>query len=167
MKRPADAEDNLERIRKWRQLCPDLAIRSTFIVGFPGETEQDFEQLLAFLQEADLDRVGCFEYSAVKGAAANQLPGAVSEEIKQERRARLMVLQEEISRRKLKKKVGTVLTVLVEKVNGASAVARSSADAPEIDGVVRVQGAGLQVGEFARVKIKGSDAHDLRGKAVQ
>jgi ribosomal protein S12 methylthiotransferase len=162
MKRPASAEDNLARIRRWRELCPDIILRSTFIVGFPGETEAEFEELLAFLEEARLDRVGCFAYSAVEGAAANALPGAVAEDVKQERRARLMLLQEEISARRLRRHIGRTLTVLVDEAGPEGAVARSSADAPEIDGVVRVApDPRLKVGEFAVVRVTRSDAHDL------
>ncbi len=165
MKRPASGEDNLERIRAWRRICPEITIRSTFIAGFPGETEAEFEALLAFLEEAELDRVGCFAYSPVEGARANDLPGAVPDEVRAERRARLMRLQEKISARRLKRKVGTTLRVLVDAVSENGAVARSAADAPEIDGVVHVEnGAKLKVGEFADVKIVRSDAHDLRGR---
>jgi ribosomal protein S12 methylthiotransferase len=158
MKRPADAEDSLERIRAWREACPGIAIRSTFIVGFPGETESDFSQLLSFLEEAQLDRVGCFAYSAVEGAEANALPGAVPEELKQERRARFMRLQEKISQEKLKAKIGKTLAVLVD----APGVGRSHADAPEIDGVVKFRGG--KAGELVRVKIERATVHDLRGR---
>jgi ribosomal protein S12 methylthiotransferase len=162
MKRPASAEDNLTRIRRWRDVCPDITLRSTFIVGFPGETKAEFEELLAFLEEAQLDRVGCFAYSAVEGAAANALPGHVPEEEKDARRARFMQLQEGISARRLQGKVGRTLTVLVDEVDAEGAVARSSADAPEIDGVVRVApDPGLKAGEFATVRVTRSDTHDL------
>jgi ribosomal protein S12 methylthiotransferase len=162
MKRPASAEDNLARIRRWRDVCPDITLRSTFIVGFPGETKAEFEELLAFLEEAQLDRVGCFAYSAVEGAAANALPGHVPEEEKDARRARFMQLQEGISARRLQGKVGRTLTVLVDEVDAEGAVARSSADAPEIDGVVRVApDPGLNAGEFATVRVTRSDTHDL------
>jgi ribosomal protein S12 methylthiotransferase len=162
MKRPASAEATLERIRAWRAVCPDLTIRSTFIVGFPGETEREFEALLEFLAEAELDRVGCFAYSPVEGAKANELPGQLPEDVKEERRARFMAAQARISARRLKAKVGNRLRVLVDRVEGAKAVARSSADAPEIDGVVHVARAQtLQPGEFAEVKVSRSDAHDL------
>ena len=165
MKRPADAEDNLARIRRWRELCPDITLRSTFIVGFPGETEAEFEELLAFLEEAELDRVGCFAYSAVEGAAANALPGAVPEEVKQERRARFMLLQETISARRLQRRVGATLTVLVDEVGAEGAIARSSADAPEIDGVVHVApDRRLKAGEFATVRVTRADTHDLWGE---
>ena len=162
MKRPANAENNLERIRRWREICPELTIRSTFIVGFPGETDAEFEELLAFLEEAQLDRVGCFAYSPVEGAAANALPGHVPEEVKEERRARFMKLQETISVERLKRKLGKTLMVLVDEVGAEGAVARSSADAPEIDGVVHIAPAsGLEPGEFARVRVTRADVHDL------
>jgi ribosomal protein S12 methylthiotransferase len=162
MKRPADAEDNLARIRRWRGILPDITLRSTFIVGFPGETEAEFEELLAFLEEAELDRVGCFAYSAVEGAAANALPGAVPEVVKQERRARLMLLQETISARRLRRRVGATLTVLVDEVGATGGTARSSADAPEIDGVVHVApDRRLKAGEFATVRVTRADTHDL------
>ena len=164
MKRPASGEDNLERIRAWRAVCPEITIRSTFIAGFPGETEAEFEELLAFLGEAELDRVGCFAYSPVEGARANELPGAVADDVRDDRRARLMKLQEKISARRLKSKVGKILRVLVDEVSEKGAVARSSADAPEIDGVVHIEnGKSLKPGDFAQVKITGADAHDLRG----
>ena len=158
MQRPASAEKVLERIRAWRAICPEIAIRSTFIVGFPGETETDFSHLLEFLEQANLDRVGCFAYSPVEGAAANELPGAVPEEIKEDRRARFMQAQAAISLTKLKNRVGKTLTVLVD----APGVGRSKADAPEIDGVVRFEGA--RAGEFARVLVDRADEHDLYGR---
>jgi ribosomal protein S12 methylthiotransferase len=162
MKRPASAEDNLTRIRRWRDVCPDITLRSTFIVGFPGETEAEFEELLAFLEEAQLDRVGCFAYSAVDGAAANALPGSVPEAVKQERRARFMTLQEEISAQRLQRRIGRTLAVLVDEVKADDAIARSSADAPEIDGIVHVApDPGLKAGEFATVRVTRSDTHDL------
>ena len=162
MKRPASGEDNLERIRAWRGVCPDLTIRSTFIAGFPGETEDEFQQLLDFLDEAELDRVGCFAYSPVEGARANELPGAIDAELREERRARLMQLQEKISARRLKRKVGKALDVLVDEVTPGGAVARSAGDAPEIDGVVHVEGAGkVAPGDRLRVEVHKSDAHDL------
>ncbi len=164
MRRPASAENNLERIRRWRAICPELVLRSTFIVGFPGETEDDFAQLLDFLEHAQLDRVGCFAYSAVSGAAANSLAGAVPEEIKQERLARFMAAQEDISVARLQARVGSEQTVLVDSVDEQGAIARSAGDAPEIDGVVRVRnGHGLQPGDFAAVRIVDADAHDLLG----
>ena len=168
MKRPAHAEVNLDRIRAWRAVCPELTIRSTFIAGFPGETEGEFQELLDFLEEAELDRVGCFAYSPVEGAQANDLLDAVPEEVREERRGRLMELQEEISTRRLKAKVGKPLRVLVDEINQqGQAIARSSADAPEIDGLVLIKdGTGLKPGEFAEVKVIGSDTHDLRAKTV-
>ncbi len=162
MKRPASGEDNLERIRAWRKICPEITIRSTFIAGFPGETENEFRELLDFLGEAELDRVGCFAYSPVQGAKANELPGALSDEVREERRERLMRLQEEISARRLKRKLGMTIKVLVDKVKGGAAVGRSAADAPEIDGVVHIEdGSKLKPGDWAQVKVLRSDAHDL------
>jgi ribosomal protein S12 methylthiotransferase len=165
MKRPASGEKNLDRIRAWRAACPELTIRSTFIVGFPGETEAEFGELLDFLEEAELDRVGCFAYSDVDGAAANALPGAVPEEIKHERQARFMAAQEKISTRRLARKVGQDMRVLVDEVRDGVALARSSADAPEIDGVVRIAKPGrLKAGDWAEVTVTASDAHDLRAR---
>ena len=162
MKRPASAEDNLARIRAWRAICPDITIRSTFIAGFPGETEGEFRELLDFLEEAQLDRVGCFAYSPVEGAAANALPRHVPDAAREERRARLMQLQEKISARRLRRRVGKTLRVLVDEAGPAGALARSAADAPEIDGVVHIEdGAHLKAGEFARVEVTRSDTHDL------
>ena len=164
MKRPGAVDKNLERIAKWREICPDLTIRSTFIVGFPGETEDDFEQLLSFIDQAELDRVGAFAYSPVDGAAANALPDAVPEELKQERLARFMELQAEISADKLQRKVGSVQQVLVDAIDGELAIARSKADAPEIDGLVQIQDGermGLKLGQFVDVTIMGADEHDL------
>jgi ribosomal protein S12 methylthiotransferase len=162
MKRPASSEDVLARIRAWRQICPDIALRSTFIAGFPGETEEEFEELLSFLEAAQLDRVGCFAYSPVEGAAANALPGMLPEEVREERRARVMELQEGISAARLERKIGRTLEVLVDEVNDEGAVARSSADAPDIDGLVYVtDGEGLEVGDRVRVTITDSDTHDL------
>jgi len=167
MKRPAAAESNLERIRAWRGICPDLTIRSTFIVGFPGETEQEFEELLQFLTEAQMDRVGCFAYSPVKGAVANDLPGAVPEEIKQERLVRFMEHQAAISAERLQRRVGRVETVLIDEVVEEGAVARSKSDAPEIDGQVFIDNAiNLNVGEFVDVEIEEADEYDLWGKLV-
>jgi ribosomal protein S12 methylthiotransferase len=162
MKRPASSENNLARIRAWREVCPELTIRSTFIVGFPGETEDDFQQLLDFMQEAQLDRVGCFAYSPVEGATANALPGAVPEEVKQERLARFMELQAGISAQKLQDKIGQTMMVLVDAVDDENAVGRSAADAPEIDGVVYLEGgAGLLPGDLVEVTITDADEHDL------
>jgi ribosomal protein S12 methylthiotransferase len=162
MKRPAHAEKTLERIHAWRKVCPDLAIRSTFIVGFPGETDEEFEDLLDFLREAQLDRVGAFAYSPVEGARANELADPVPEELKEDRLERFMEVQAGISAAKLQGKIGRTLTVLVDEANAEGAIARSSADAPEIDGVVRIRdGQSLKPGQFAQVRITGADAHDL------
>lgn len=167
MKRPAAAENNLERIRAWRNICPDLTIRSTFIVGFPGETEQEFEELLQFLTDAQMDRVGCFAYSPVKGAVANDLPDSVPEEIKQERLARFMRHQAAISADRLQRRVGRVETVLIDEVVEEGAVARSKSDAPEIDGQVFIDGAThLNVGDFVEVEIEEADEYDLWGKLL-
>lgn len=163
MKRPASAENNLARIQRWREVCPDITLRSTFIVGFPGETEAEFEELLQFLQAARLNRVGCFKYSPVDGAAANALPGAVAEEVKQERLERFMQLQEAISTQLLTEKIGHTMTVLVDHVEEHQIIARSSADAPEIDGLVYINNPpdALQAGDWITVTITDSDAHDL------
>ena len=162
MKRPAASQNNLERIRAWRQVCPDITLRSTFIVGFPGETEQEFEELLDFLDEAQLDRVGCFAYSPVKGAVANDLPDSISEEIKQVRLARFMERQSEISAGRLQQRIGNIETVLIDEVVEEGAVARSQSDAPEIDGQVFIDGAThLTVGDFVEVEIEEADDHDL------
>ncbi len=162
MKRPASAEDNLARIRRWREICPELTIRSTFIVGFPGETQAEFEELLEFLEQAQLDRVGCFAYSPVAGATANALPDAVPETVKEERRARFMAAQESISAARLRAKIGRTMTVLVDEVRSDGAVARSAADAPEIDGLVYIENAErLRPGEFAQVCVTRADTHDL------
>ena len=162
MRRPANAENNLMRIQQWRQICPDITLRSTFIVGFPGETEEEFEELLAFLQEAQLDRVGCFTYSPVEGATANRLPDPVPEEIKQDRRARFMQLQEGISRQRLATKVGRRMTVMIDEMAEDQVIARSSADAPEIDGLIYLEKNNHgQPGDFIEVEITDSDAHDL------
>ena len=164
MKRPANSGDTLERVRRWRAICPDLTLRSTFIVGFPGETEDDFAQLLDFLSEAQLDRVGCFTYSPVEGATANTLPDPVPEEVKQERQARLMELQAAISAERLQGHIGQTLTVLVDAIDEEErmAIARATADAPEIDGLVYIEeGATLPIGEFAQVRIVDADEHDL------
>lgn len=162
MKRPAAAENTLERIAEWRRICPELTLRSTFIVGFPGETDQDFEELLDFLDEAQLDRVGCFTYSAVDGAPANELPGAVPEEVKQERWERFMEHQQAISAARLQQKVGQEMDVLVDAIEEGRAIARSKADAPEIDGVVYIDDPeGLQVGDLVTVRILDADDYDL------
>jgi ribosomal protein S12 methylthiotransferase len=168
MKRPADSENNLARIRAWRAICPDLTIRSTFIAGFPGETEAEFRELLDFLEEAELDRVGCFAYSPVEGARANELPGALPDAVREERRARLMQLQARISARRLARKVGSVQRVLIDAVDGTRAIGRSSADAPEIDGVVHVSGAaGVRPGDLVDVRIRRAGEHDLYASLVR
>ena len=166
MRRPAAAENTLDRIAAWRRDVPDIAIRSTFIVGFPGETEQDFAELLDWLRSAQLDRVGCFEYSPVEGAAANALQETpVPDEVKHERRERFMELSAEISAKRLKRKVGRTLQVLIDRIDSGAAIARSSSDAPEIDGVVRIlDGGGLKVGDWAQVRITKSGAYDLEGR---
>jgi len=169
MKRPGAVDRTLERIQRWRATCPELTIRSTFIVGFPGETEAEFEALLDFLDEAQLDRVGAFAYSPVEGAAANQLPDPVSEDVKQERLARFMARQAAISATRLEAKVGSTQRCIVDALDGDLAIARSMADAPEIDGVVQVQNgreAGLRRGQFVDVEILGSDEHDLYGEVM-
>ncbi len=168
MKRPASAENNLARIESWRATCSGITLRSTFIVGFPGETESEFEELLDFLRAAQLDRVGCFAYSPVEGAAANDLPDAVPEEVKQERLARFMQMQAQISADKLQRKVGQALTVLVDEIEEGQAVARSGADAPEIDGVVYVEDAReLEPGDFCEVRVTRAGEHDLWGRRLK
>jgi ribosomal protein S12 methylthiotransferase len=171
MKRPADAENTLARIQAWRKVCPELTIRSTFIAGFPGETDAEFEVLLDFLREAQLDRVGCFTYSPVEGAKANALPDHVPDELKEERRGRLMELQADISAAKLQAKIGKTLQVIVDEVGPDGATARSSADAPEIDGQVYInkpkgKKLALKQGEFTNVRITDADAHDLWAEVV-
>jgi ribosomal protein S12 methylthiotransferase len=157
----------LARIQKWREICPDLTLRSTFIVGFPGETEEEFEELLEFLRVAQLDRVGAFAYSPVEGALANELPDHVDPEIQQERLGRLMMLQEEISQARLERKIGRTMKVLVDEVDEEGAIARSYADAPEIDGQVYItDGQSLKVGDLVEVVITDSDTHDLWGELV-
>lgn len=166
MQRPG-SESNMERINAWRAICPDIAIRSTFIVGFPGETEEEFQHLLDFLKEARLDNVGCFEYSPVEGAKANELPGAVPEEVKQERRERLMELQAEISNEILSEKIGKTIRVLVDEAPDEEgiAIARSSANAPDIDGVVFIEGnPAVKPGDFVDVEITDNSDYDLFGK---
>jgi len=168
MKRPAAAEGTLDRLREWRRVCPDLVLRSTFIVGFPGETEAEFEELLAWLEEAQLDRVGAFKYSPVEGARANDAGAHVNPAIQEERLARFMERAQRISAARLATRVGREETVLVDGIEDGTAIARSRGDAPEIDGVVRVKkGAKLAVGEFARVRITGADAYDLMAIAVK
>jgi ribosomal protein S12 methylthiotransferase len=167
MKRPAAQEKTLERIAKWRDICPDLTLRSTFIVGFPGETEADFNNLLQWLDEAALDRVGCFKYEPVRGAAANDSAPAVPDELKEERWHRFMQAQQKISRRRLKRKVGTRQQVIIDEVGPTVSKGRSMADAPEIDGAVYVVSRRpLRVGEIATVKIERADEYDLHGSAV-
>ncbi|MGB5519192.1 MAG: radical SAM protein, partial [Gammaproteobacteria bacterium] len=167
MRRPAASENTLQRIHAWRQTCPELTLRSTFIVGFPGETEDDFEQLLDFLDQARLDRVGCFTYSAVEGAKAYQLPNPVDEDTKQERLQRFMEKQAAISRERLRKKIGTEQRVLVDAVSESGAIARSSADAPEIDGLVYIEEhSDLQPGDFVNVHIDDTDEHDMWGRII-
>ena len=167
MKRPAATEKTLDRILNWREQCPDITLRSTFIVGFPGETDTDFEELLGFLEVAQLDRVGCFQYSAVDGAAANELANPVAEELKQERWERFMAAQQEISTKKLQAKIGQVVEVLVDEANSEQIVARSAADAPEIDGNVFIQpDQDVEAGDFIQVKVDDADEYDLYGKLV-
>ncbi len=167
MKRPASGEDNLERISSWRRACPDLALRSTFIVGFPGETEAEFKELLDFLQAAQLDRVGCFAYSPVAGAAANALPDPLPLAVREARCERLMTVQAEISAQRLTRRIGKRYTVLVDEVATWGAVARSSAESPSIDGVVRIADApDLVPGELVEVEITGADQHDLTARLV-
>jgi len=165
MKRPAAAENNLARIRAWREICPELTVRSTFIVGFPGETEAEFQELLDFLEQAQLDRVGCFQYSPVEGAAANNLPDPVPDEVKQDRFERFMQTQSKISQAKLKAKIGSRQIVLIDTVGETDAVARSSSDAPEIDGLVHVSvdDYDIEPGDFIEVDITDANEHDLFG----
>ncbi|WP_176785983.1 30S ribosomal protein S12 methylthiotransferase RimO [Propionivibrio dicarboxylicus] len=168
MRRPASSENNLERIRAWRAICPDITIRSTFITGFPGETEAEFEELLAFIEEARLDRVGCFAYSPVDGAEANALPGAVPDEVREERRRRLMDVQEDISAELLAAKIGREITVLVDAVDDEGVIARSSADAPEIDGLVFVNDFfDAEPGDFLQVRVVDADEHDLYAEPLE
>ncbi|KHD09271.1 ribosomal protein S12 methylthiotransferase [Candidatus Thiomargarita nelsonii] len=169
MRRPADSENMLRRIAHWRELCPDISLRSTFIVGFPGETEAEFEKLLAFIEEARLDRVGAFAYSPVEGATANALPGAVAEEIKEERLARFMAVQSAISADKLQKRGGESVMVLVDEVTPDAIYARSAAEAPEIDGVVVIEkeeNLNLVQGDFVEVTIVGAGEHDLYAQVL-
>lgn len=164
MKRPASSENTLQRIKKWRELCPELTLRSTFIVGFPGETEEEFQELLDFLDEAQLDRVGCFAYSPVEGAVANDLGNLISEEIKQQRLQRFMEKQAAISTERIKRNVGKQLVVLIDEVSESGAVARSMADAPDIDGIVYITNAAdfdVQPGDFVSVNIQDTDEHDM------
>lgn len=168
MRRPGDIEGTLARLQRWRQTCPELVLRSTFIVGFPGETEADFEQLLEFLDQAQLDRVGAFAYSAVEGAAANALPEPVAEEVKQERLARFMALQAEISAAKLRRRIGQTLEILIDESDGEQAIGRSYADAPEIDGQVFLEDApGLTPGDRVQARIVAAGEHDLWGELLR
>lgn len=167
MKRPGSTENTLERIQAWRAICPDLTIRSTFIVGFPGETEEDFEELLSFLEVAQLDRVGCFTYSPVEGAKANELPNPVPESLKEERLARFMETQATISQKRLEAKVGRTVVALIDEINEEGAIGRTSADAPEIDGNIYIQSdPSLRVGQWANILVNDSDEHDLYGTVV-
>jgi len=167
MKRPASSENVLARIKQWRSICPDITLRSTFIVGFPGETEAEFQELLDFLTEAQLDRVGAFMYSPVEGAVANALPDHIPPDVQQQRLERLMQLQEKISEAKLQRKIGKIITVLVDEVDDEGAIARSAADAPEIDGVVYViDGESLKVGDLVEVRVTDSDVHDLWAETI-
>ena len=168
MKRPAAAENALNRIRKWREICPDITLRSTFIVGFPGETDEDFEQLLNFIEIAQLDRVGCFQYSPVDGARANTLPDHIPADVMAEREKAFMQLQAEISYKRLQAKIGTVQQVLVDGIDGSTAIARSHADAPEIDGLVYIQdGQQLNAGDLVNVRITDADDYDLSGQLLK
>jgi ribosomal protein S12 methylthiotransferase len=174
MKRPASGERNLERLQRWRELCPPLVVRSTFIAGFPGETESQFETLLDFMREARIDRAGCFAYSPVEGAVANALPGALPQEVREARRARFMAVAEEVSASKLRERIGAQMQVLVDHapaLGRQGARGRSYADAPEIDGVVHLlppskRSTQLKVGEFARVRIVSTQGHDLVAEAL-
>ena len=166
MKRPGKIDRTLERIKKWREICPDLTLRSTFIVGFPGETEEDFQMLLDFLKEAQLDRVGCFKFSPVEGAPATEMADQVPEDVKEERFHRFMQLQQEISAERLKQKIGQTLDVIVDEIDDEGIIGRTKADAPEVDGLVYIEnlsGAPVKVGEFIKVTITHSDEYDLWG----
>ena len=169
MRRPANEAKVLERIKGWREICPDIAVRSTFVVGFPGETEDDFAYLMDWLEEAQLDRVGAFRFEPVEGATANALPDPVPEEIKEERYARLMELTARISAAKLDAKIGRTLDVIIDAVDAESggATGRSKADAPEIDGEVHLRDAGhLSVGDIVAIEVEDADAHDLFGVPI-
>jgi ribosomal protein S12 methylthiotransferase len=174
MKRPASGERNLERLQKWRDACPELVVRSTFIAGFPGETEEEFQHLLDFVREAQIDRAGCFAYSPVEGAAANELPGMLPAEVREERRARFMQVAEQVSAERLRRRVGATMQVLVDSAPGLGrkgGLGRSYADAPEIDGTVRLLppeklSKQLKVGEFTRARIVATEGHDLVGLPV-
>ena len=167
MKRPGSVERTLERIKRWREICPELTLRSTFIVGFPGETEEDFEMLLDFLREAKIDRAGCFKYSPVDGATANDLPDQIPEEVKEDRWNRFMQVQQEVSALRLQEKIGREMLVIIDEVDEEGAVARSMADAPEIDGAVYLNGEkNLNVGDIVRVKVEHADEYDLWASLV-
>jgi ribosomal protein S12 methylthiotransferase len=167
MKRPASAENTLERIRKWREICPEITIRSTFITGFPGETDEDFDQLIQFLEDAQLDRVGAFAYSPVAGATANELPGLPPENVREDRRRWLMQVQEDISADKLAAKIDSVIEVMVDEVDEEGTIARSKADAPEIDGLVYLDGFfAAEPGDFLKVRVIDADHHDLYAEPV-
>ncbi len=168
MKRPGSVERTLERIQKWREICPEITLRSTFIVGFPGETEEEFQMLLDFIDKAELDRVGCFKYSPVEGAKANELPDPVSAEVQEERFQRFMELQQQVSIRKLARKVGKEMLVLIDEVDEEGATGRSAADAPEIDGLVYLNGeTGLKPGDMVKVRIDEADEYDLWASLVE
>lgn len=168
MKRPGSVERTLERIKRWREICPELTLRSTFIVGFPGETEEDFAMLLDFLSEAKLDRVGCFKYSPVEGATANELDGQVPEDIKEQRFHRFMQLQQQISAQRLQDKIGLTYPVIIDEVDEEGAIGRSMADAPEIDGVVYLNGeTSLKTGDIVQVRIENADEYDLWGSVAR
>lgn len=167
MKRPGAVERTLERIKRWREICPELTLRSTFIVGFPGETEEDFQMLLDFLSEAKLDRVGCFKYSPVEGAKANELESQVPEEVKEERYHRFMQLQQQISTQRLKDKIGREIIVIIDEVDDEGAVGRSMADAPEIDGMVYLNGEfDVKAGDIVKVLVEHADEYDLWGSII-
>jgi ribosomal protein S12 methylthiotransferase len=167
MKRPGQAERTLERIKKWREICPELTIRSTFIVGFPGETEDEFQELLDFLEHAQLDRVGCFKYSPVEGAKANELPDPVPEAVKEERYHRFMATQQKISAARLQAKIGRTIDVLIDEVDAEGAIGRSFADAPEIDGAVYLNGeTSLKPGDVVKVLVDAADEYDLWASRV-
>ena len=174
MKRPASGERNLERLQRWRETCPEIVVRSTFIAGFPGETEAEFDYLLDFMREAQIDRAGCFAYSPVEGASANELPGALPDAVREERRARFMAVAEAVSAAKLQRRVGSEMQVLVDNavaLGRKGGVGRSYADAPEIDGTVKLlppekHSKTLRTGEFTRVRIVGTQGHDLVGLPI-
>ena len=174
MKRPASGERNLERIQRWREACPEVVVRSTFITGFPGETDEEFEHLLDFVREAQIDRAGCFAYSPVGGAAANELPGALPLELREERRARFMAVAEQVSASKLQQRIGQTMQVLVDSapaLGKKGATGRSYADAPEIDGIVKLLppekiSKTLRVGEFTKARVVATEGHDLIARPI-